>query len=325
MSRSSKGDLTGIERELVLQYLIDGNVPVTVTLFEGAKDDEPETTLPVVFPVALKSEQLVVLDKGIILLKNPPASVKKFSGKKVKVEFYFNRLGLYFITEMRETKNSLALVIPAAIKRVSDDEPVSKNYDFTAVLYYSCQNKTNVNIECVPTDGFSLFTRPVWSSIATENQSEAKKYLEGFVADAHKEKHNDVGIHLIPICKYIVENENKKFESLADRTKPLSILFVDHERLVLACDTGKMPLVLYEEYGAKMSFRIGTGPIATRDIFVTCCVKKIYTSMGTTDTTTATDKTSGNGVRAVADCGFTSIQEEDMRFLYEKATSKLFI
>ena len=42
MEQHSK--LTGIERELVLQYLIDGNVPVTLTPIEDSvstsKDDE---------------------------------------------------------------------------------------------------------------------------------------------------------------------------------------------------------------------------------------------------------------------------------------------
>jgi len=51
--------LTGIERELVLRYLIDGNVPVTVTPIEK-EDGSGETVKPpssAVFPVALKSEQ----------------------------------------------------------------------------------------------------------------------------------------------------------------------------------------------------------------------------------------------------------------------------
>ena len=32
-----KTKLSGIERELVLQYLIDGNVPVTITPVENSK------------------------------------------------------------------------------------------------------------------------------------------------------------------------------------------------------------------------------------------------------------------------------------------------
>ena len=50
--------LTGIERELVLQYLIDGNVPVTLTPLEENIDSEnihPLTSQ--IFPIAIKGEQ----------------------------------------------------------------------------------------------------------------------------------------------------------------------------------------------------------------------------------------------------------------------------
>lgn len=307
----SNMELTGIERQLVLQYLMDGNVPVTVTLHEEQNKGDNPDLLPVVFPVAIEAEQIVVSDKGIILLKNPPHSVQGFAGKHVKVEFYFHRLGLYFITEMRESSYGLALVIPDAIQRIQDDNTASVTYDFTAAIYYSCQNKSNVNFECVPANGYKLFSRPVWSSIAVENQPQTKQLLEKFVAEAKKEKNAGNGIQLIPICRFLVEKDAPVFESLEGRVKPFGILFVDHERIVLAENQQAPSLVLGEEYAVKMSFRIQDSPIFSRDIFATCAVIKIYSSDG-----------SGKNV---ADCTFTSIQEEDIRFLYEKATSKLFI
>ena len=36
-------NLTGIERELVLQYLIDGNIPVTLTPIDENAETEPRT------------------------------------------------------------------------------------------------------------------------------------------------------------------------------------------------------------------------------------------------------------------------------------------
>lgn len=100
-----KTTLSGIERGLVLQYLIDGNVPVTVTPVEEdnsySNEDEIHPLTSVVFPVALKAEQVLVLKEGIVLLKNPPKTVFDFAGRTVKVGFYFNRVGLYFITQMK--------------------------------------------------------------------------------------------------------------------------------------------------------------------------------------------------------------------------------
>lgn len=94
--------LSGIERELVLKYLQDANVPVTVTLLESLPETGLHSPSSAVFPVALASEKMTVLNQGIILLKNPGQAVASFAGKDVRVEFYFNRVGLCFITKMTQ-------------------------------------------------------------------------------------------------------------------------------------------------------------------------------------------------------------------------------
>ena len=99
-------------------------------------------------------------------------------------------------------------------------------------------------------------------------------------------------------------------EAMQNRQKPLSILFVDHERLVLGMESTECTFFANEEYGIKLSFSINNGPILSRDIFVTSKVNKIYRSE--------------NGKLACVDLKYTTMQEEDMRFLYEKATSTLF-
>lgn len=304
-------DLTGIERELVLQYLIDGNVPVTVIPIEKKSSAQNETVSPLpfaVFPVALKGEQVTVLNQGIILLKNPSDAVSKFSGKMVRVEFYFNRVGLFFVTEMREIKAGLALVIPEAISRIKESR-VQKEYDFSATIYYSCSNKATVNFSCIPCAGFQLFTKPVWSSIDLENQKKAKNYLEAFVIQAKKEGGMQNGIFLIPICKYLTESE-ERITSFSGAAKPLSILYVDHERMVIGSENENFSLSEGAEYALKLSFVLATSKI-TRDVFATCIPKRIYRSL--------------DGNRSVADCVYTSLKEEDARFLYEKATKKIFV
>ena len=99
-------------------------------------------------------------------------------------------------------------------------------------------------------------------------------------------------------------------EAMENRVKPFSILFVDHERLVVGMETQNCTFFATEEYGIKLSFSIKRGPILTRDIFVTGIVNKIYRS--------------ADGLYSCVDFRYTTIQEEDLRFLYEKATSTLF-
>ena len=308
--------LTGIERELVLQYLIDGNVPVTLTPIEdnisSDKEDfegEIRSLTSQIFPVAIKSENMKVKKDGMILLENPAQAIKNFANKKVKVEFYFNRVGLYFISLVTVTKKGLTLAIPDQIERIADIEEDS-DYDFSSVFYFDCKSRRDLNLKCIPTEGIELFVRPVWKIIALEYQKKAKELLEQFVEQAKQEKNAGNGIQLIPVCKYLSEPHKTGLEAMENRVKPFSILFVDHERLVVGMETSSCTFFENEEYGIKLSFSIKRGPILTRDIFVTSLVNKIYRS--------------ADGLYSSVDFRYTTLQEEDLRFLYEKATSTLF-
>ena len=73
----SEKKLTGIERELVLKYLIDGNVPVTITpVLEKKDSSEIKSVETLVLPVLVRREKMAVLKEGIIFLQNVPESIK---------------------------------------------------------------------------------------------------------------------------------------------------------------------------------------------------------------------------------------------------------
>ena len=307
--------LTGIERELVVQYLIDGNVPVTITPLEDNSNESKEEIRPVnsqIFPVAIKGENLTVKKNGTIFLENPGNTVKDFLDYDVKVEFYFNRVGLYFISKVVSKKEKLSISIPDVIYRIQDVEE-HKHYDFSALFYFECKTGRELNMTCIPWEHTELLTRPAWKSIPLENQKKAKTLLENYVEQAKQEKNAGNGIQLIPICNYFTFENPIRFESLQDRIKPLNVLYVDHERIVLGLDSINYTFVQNDEYGIKLSFSLKSGPIMTRDIFVTAVVNKIYHSENQGDN------------RICVDFRYTTIQEEDIRFIYEKATKTLFI
>lgn len=303
--------LSGIERDLVLQYLIDGNTPVTLTPvdFDSNKDEKIQSIPSKVFPIAIKSENLKVQKNGKIFLENPPQTVIGFENKTVKVEFYFNRIGLYFTSSVKKEKDSLVLELPDTLNRIKDEEEKT-DYDFSALLYFQYKDKKDLNLKCVPWDQEEILTRPVWKSIPLENQKEAKEYLEQFVEEAKAEKNAGNGIQLIPICHYLTFND-EKFESVQDRVKPLQILYVDHERIVFGIDKNDS-FTAGSEYGLKMSFSIKESPILSRDVFVTLYIAKVY-------------KTKKSSSRMCIDCVYTTIQEEDIRYLFEKTTKTHFI
>lgn len=306
----NKDKLSGIERQLVLQYLIDGNVPVTLTPLTQDIDDEAVHSLPSqIFPVALKPDHIKVTENGKIYLENPNQSVMGFADKNVKVEFYFNRVGLFFISKVTLEGDKLVLFLPEVVDRIKDEEE-TVDYDFSALIYFECKNKHEIDTLCVPWQNQELFVRPAWKSIPLENQINAKQYLEEFVNLAKIEKNVGNGIQLVPVCNYLTYKEKEKIQSIQNRKEPLSILYVDHERIVL----GLKDLEQYnqnDEYGLKLSFSIKNSPILSRDIFVTFRINKIYQNK--------------ENNKFCLDCIYTTIQEEDLRYIYEKATKKLFI
>ena len=304
--------LSGIERSLVVQYLTDGNVPVTLTPVEDSlgSDEIIRSLTSQIFPVAIKGDKVQVSNKGEILLEDPPDAARRFLNKTVKVEFYFNRVGLYFHSKVQENDDGLALSIPPVIDRILETVE-EKNYDFSALIYFECKTKKELNIRCVPDESVELFVRPAWKIIPLENQKSAKQLLEQFVEDAKVEKNAGNGIQLVPVCKYLTEPKPERGEAMQDRPEEPSILFVDHERLVLGMTSKACTFFKGEEYGIKLIFSIKKGPVLTRDIFVTGDVNKIYRST--------------DGTLSCVDFKYTTMQEEDLRFLYEKATSTLFI
>lgn len=305
--------LSGIERELVLQYLIDGNIPVTLTVESENKKNDSQTIHPLtsqVFPIALKPEHVNVKKNGDIELENPPDVVKNFVGKIVKVEFYYNRVGLYFYSPVTQKNDNLILKVPDVINRIVDSDE-EKQYEFSALIYIECKTLKELSLNCIPYEKIELFERPVWKLIPLENQKKAKNLLEKFVEEAKVEKNVGTGLQLIPICKFLTDDYVQKMDAMENRKKPLYVLYVDHERIVLGYDFTTYNFVLKDEYGLKLSFLLKNTPIISRDVFVTASVNKIYKT---------TDEK-----KFCVDLKYTSMQEEDLRFLYEKATKNLFI
>ena len=313
-SEMDKEKLSGIERELVLQYLMDGNVPVTLTPVNEEKASESNEGIhPLasqIFPVALKPEHIKVQKNGKIHLENPPQSVVGFAGKTVRVEFYFNRVGLYFSSLVDKDKKGLYILVPESLNRIKDVEEKT-DYDFSAILYFEVNSKKDINTQCVPWEKEVLFSRPVWKSIPLDNQKKAKEYLEQFVEKAKIQKNAGNGIQLIPVCNYLTFEGEKKVQAIENRVMPLAILYVDHERIVLGSENAMDNYEVGHEYGLKLCFSIKNSPILSRDIFVTCVVNNVYTDEG--------------GKRKCMDFVYTTLQEEDLRYLYEKATKRLFV
>lgn len=320
--------LTVIERELVLQYLKDANVPVTITALRSCSSstDAEDASPSAVFPVAARGTEG---EQNVIELQNPPQQVKDFAGKEVRVEFYFNKMGLAFTSRLSPSKEDspLRLALPESVYRIQERVP-TKDTAFTCNIYYSCSNNAKVNFQCISEKEYALFCTPVWKDIAVERQYLAKTYLERFVKAARANGAYNNGLFLIPICRYLTDS-NKHLSSIEGRIEPFTALYVDSERLVFgwspavfpkrpsslpdgifpvstqAAGEIPFPLTAGAEYAVKLS--VALHGVLRREIYATCALSSLYRG--------------DDALRVCADCLFTSLKEEDRRYLKEKANN----
>lgn len=312
-------ELTQIERELVLQYLRDDNVPLTITLEEkpdqieasvkdnrlDSFDEEEKIPASAVFPVAIKSRQIEVLDQGIILLKNAGRLVQPFVKKNVRVQFYFNHVGLYFISTVKEYSMGFAVVIPPSIKRVKDS--LRKNdFEISAKLSFD-----DVAQLCQPLEGFNLFSQPKWAEIEIEKQHHAKDLLEKFIALGKSSAEIlGNGLHLISIVHYLTKSSEQKNESIEGRVKPLDIIYIDDRRFVCASES-QDELEENQKYALEMNFMVSKEGSVKRAVKVLCTVERTYTDLN-------------QPLRRCWSCRYENLLNEDRRFLYERISGKKF-
>nr|MCR5289325.1 hypothetical protein [Treponema sp.] len=304
----SNSTLSGIERQLVLQYLMDGNVPVVVTpvVESSLTHMMPDAA---VFPIAIRPDTMKVLEEGIILLQNPPHSVSQLRDKMVKVEFYFNRLGLSFTTIVKRVSSGLALVVPKEISHIKEAAE-RKSVGFEVSVFYTVKNQAAVALDCKPGKGYNLFSKPSWSDIDQDHMEEAKRYLESIILQGEKDSITPNGVYVIPICRYVTEPD-VRIKNIEGRFEPFDVLYVNHEYIVFGCASGNTLLTVAADYPVTLSIPLSDKPfIGKRTIFTTCKVVKIFASV--------TEK------KEAVLCSFVSIKEEDKRFLYELTEKDLF-
>lgn len=236
-----KNELTGVERQLVLDYLKNGTVDLTLTLEQPPSPSDSDARSS--FPQVIRAEQVQVLEQGIILLKNPSEYVSSFDGKSVKVQFYFNKLALHFVTKVQRSSAGLVLVVPQTISK-SEDSTSRKHGGISVTVFYKVESNKGqeINITCDSDERFPLFAR-----------SDYKQRIE----------------------TYFSEPASQQNESIANRIHAPLVIYADSERIVFAAKKTDMPLSLGAEYAVLVRFPIA-GPIKERKVYLTCLVENIF-------------------------------------------------
>lgn len=119
----------------------------------------------------------------------------------------------------------------------------------------------------------------------------------------------------LPICKFL-SSSNNEIQSVQGRNSPLQILYLNDGMLILGTETGDFPLQKGNEYPISLFIDL---PIGKREVFLTVFVSRIYSNQR------KNKKTINEEQRTVAICRYTSIKEEDRRFLFERIYGSLYI
>ena len=106
-------------------------------------------------------------------------------------------------------------------------------------------------------------------------------------------------LQLLPVCKYLSMEHNFS-SAIQGRALPFSILYISESIIILGQIDNKMFLEKGSEYALSLFIPLEIG---NREVFLTVFVSKLY------------ENKSGS---CCAVCRFTSIKEEDRRFLFEK-------
>lgn len=276
-----KNKITGIEKELIFEHLIDSCAPVTLIPQEFPSS---QNSFALSFFIASKKEQLQYIHEKIVLLHD--GNLAAYSelkallyGKQIRVQFYYNRLALYFDSKAvkiqlpksysrQKAQTALGFILPDFINKVEDSLSEEKTA-FTVTLFIQSPQ----GLLCTFDKRFPLF----------------------FKCD-YKEQ----------VSRFLREKEEEKTESIKGRIHAPKIIYIDCQRIVFASSKTDMSLSHGCEYALLLKFPL-QGPCKNRNVYISCIINEIY------------ENEHLNLVCACS--RISVIQEEDRRFLSEMTLS----
>ncbi|MBP5157489.1 MAG: hypothetical protein ILP18_06435 [Treponema sp.] len=292
---STVGELNEMERNMVLQYVKSQDPQMTVALESGGSQDGTGPS----FPIGISCDKLSVYPNGVFVFDYSIRAIEPLVEKTVRVQFYYNHVGLNFVSRVQRTQQGYAVVVPLKLQRIGEIRSYSKD-DFKAVLSYAVKGQKSVELPCLPDREFDLFSRPSWKSVEPYIQSSVQQYYERFSYDLGKQD-EDIS-YLISVCRYITRPQET--EAVEGTAKPYDIIYIDTSRVILGSRRGESsPLKLSSNYGIQMEF----------GVFATDFFKRVIKA-----SVTVGDIFSGKNGQKCFSCSFNGMKAEDERFLYEK-------
>lgn len=186
--------LSGIERDLVVSYLCDCNVPFTLV---------PQQPADRIFSFTTGQGGVKILPEGIILFTEAWGLPQELVGQQVSLRFYFKKLGLSFSSLVSCTKSgAMALVVPREILRLPDVEEIPTT-GFSCNIFLG-EAFSGERISCSLREGYPLFIPEVWQLLPKKPSSQLTGRLRGICGVAAVEVSAAVSRKLVSTGKSLL-------------------------------------------------------------------------------------------------------------------------
>lgn len=306
---------SGLESDFIRKYLSEEKREIEISEFyENSPENFEKSATPVKFLTDFQKQKECAEDRLLKLLdckeeNDVRLSLAPLFGKKVLVSFYFNSLGLCFVSEIVMRGSSVFIVLPENFYSVEAKKRIAGK--FSAVLFYDCgalgknSGEKYIPISCDFDERFSLFERPGFCSSDEAINSRIKNWIAKlFSEDGKDSSFFGNGLFLISAGKYLFQEKKSSVESVKCRKKSPAIIYLDDERILFAAEKEDMVLTDGKSYRLSFSFPLPP-PLKKRVIDLTCFVRDIFSN--------------SEGTRLCALSFISEIKEEDRRFLGEMA------
>ncbi|MDR3312552.1 MAG: hypothetical protein LBS64_05420 [Spirochaetaceae bacterium] len=169
--------LSLIERDIIISLLTAEHIILHIVFTQ--KNQETAT-----FRVETGVEGVrVSAPEGIIKFTKTIPQLDLYEGKNAVVVFYFKKLGLTFTAPLQKFENTLEIVVPQTVMRLSEEEKNAER-QVMARLFFAISGKADVSIPCVPNRRLPLFQVETWQYFSNKNADEGAKLL-GVYLGAH--------------------------------------------------------------------------------------------------------------------------------------------
>ena len=290
---ADNNELDGIERDIILKEMQIRPMPITIHL--------GDTSAGTMFPVGVGADKVKVTDENMLLINSGAKGLRPLVGRQIRVQFYFNHLGLFFISILEESARGYSIEVPPRLYKVQNQKKAKEEHLFTASISYSSKDKETIRLSAFPHKAYNLFAKPDWQTIEQELQPTAQIYYERYVFNLPIKPNADIS-YLISICRYV--SQQVMPPALEGTIKPFDIIYIDATKIVLGCLEQDALLQLDADYSLQLDFTLGENERFKRTVSVTITITDMYMS---------------GDRRAKCLVGtFSAIKQEDRRFLHEK-------